>query len=233
MTHRTVQDVMTRDVATVTTDTPYREIVDLLAERKVSAVPVLDDAGQVVGVVSEADLLRKIEYSDATEPPPMFEWGRRRVARGKAHSGVARDLMSSPAYVIGPHASIVAGAKLMDTEGVKRLPVVTESGQLAGIVSRRDLLSVFLRSDAQLRREIEREVVRRVLWATPAELGVSVDNGVVTLAGTVERRSLIEIACRLTRGIDGVVDVVDRLEYDTDDTDIPRPPHFAEAWGPY
>lgn len=234
MTHKKAQDVMTRDVATVRADTPYRQIVDLLAERKVSAVPVLDQAGMVIGVVSEADLLHKIELADQNEQPRVFEWGRGRAARAKAASSVARDLMTSPAYVIGPDDSIVSAAKVMDVEGVKRLPVVTESGRLVGIVSRRDLLGVFLRSDEELAEEIQTEVVRRILWATPEQVRVHVDDGVVTLTGKLERRSLIPVAERLVRAIDGVVRVeTSGLGYEMDDSDIRRPPRFADSWGPF
>lgn len=233
MTHKKVQDVMTRDVVTVRLDTPYRQIVDLLAERKVSALPVLDDAGQVVGIVSEADLLHKIEFADRDGQTRLFESGRTRSARAKAASSTAEDLMSAPAYVINPEASIVAAAKVMDTEAVKRLPVVTETGKLVGIVSRPDLLGVFLRPDSDIAREVETEVVHRILWATPEQVRVRVTDGVVTLTGKLERRSLLPLAERLTRAVDGVVDVeMSGLGYDMDDSDIRRPPRFAEAWGP-
>lgn len=232
MTQHRVRDVMTRDVVTVRTGTPYRRIVDLMAEHHVSALPVLDEAGMVVGVVSEADLLYKIELQNGGGRERRFPW-RRRTGEVKAEGTVAADLMSAPALTIGPDASIVTAAKLMDTERVKRLPVITDSGRLEGIVSRRDLLRVFLRSDRELCETVETDVVRRVLWATPEQVQVTVESGVVTLAGTVERRSLIPIAERLTREVDGVVDVVCGLGYEMDDNDIRRPPRYADAWGPF
>jgi CBS domain-containing protein len=231
MTHK-VRDLMTTDVVTVHTDTPYRQIVDLLAQRRVSAVPVLDAAGTVIGVVSEADLMYKIEFQDRDEPVRRFTW-RRRGARTKAAGDTARELMTTPALTIGPDASIVTAAKLMDAERVKRLPVITESGRLVGIVSRRDLLKVHLRTDSAIRNEIVDEVVRRVLWATPDEVQVRVDEGVVTLVGTLERRSLLPIAERLTHAVGGVVDVVSKLDYRMDDSDIRKPPRFADSWGPF
>jgi CBS domain-containing protein len=215
---------MTRDVITVRTDTSYRRIVDLMAEHHVSALPVLDEAGMVAGVVSEADLLYKIESQNGGERERRhFPW-HRRAGDTKADGTVAGDLMSSPALTIDQDASIVTAAKVMDTERVKRLPVATDSGRLVGIVSRRDLLRVFL---------VETEVVRRVLWATPDQVQVTVKSGVVTLIGTVERRSLIPIAERLTREVDGVVDVVCELGYEMDDSDIRKPPRYADAWGPF
>lgn len=232
MTQQKVRDLMTRDVITVRMDTPYRKIVDLMAEHHVSALPVLDEAGMIAGVVSEADLLYKIESQDGGARDRHFPW-RRRAGDIKAEGTVAGDLMSAPALTVDPDASIVTAAKLMDTERVKRLPVVTDSGRLLGIVSRRDLLRVFLRSDRELCETVETEVVRRVLWATPEQVQVTVDSGVVTLTGTVERRSLIPIAERLTHEVDGVVDVVCELGYEMDDSDIRRPPRYADAWGPF
>lgn len=233
MTQQKVRDLMTRDVITVRTDTPYRKIVDLMAEHHVSALPVLDESGMVAGVVSEADLLYKIESQNGGERERRhFPW-RRRAGDAKAEGTVAADLMSGPALTIDPDASIVTAAKVMDTERVKRLPVITDSGRLVGIVSRRDLLRVFLRSDRELCETVETEVVRRVLWATPEQVRVTVKSGVVTLTGTVERRSLIPIAERLTREVDGVVDVVCELGYEMDDSDIRRPPRYADAWGPF
>lgn len=232
MTHQKVRDVMTRDVVTARVGTSYRKLVDLMAEHHVSALPVLDEAGTVVGVVSEADLLQKIEHRDRGEPGRRFPW-RRRTGEVKADGTVAADLMSAPALTISPDASIVTAAKLMDVERVKRLPVITDSGRMQGIVSRRDLLRVFLRSDRELTETVETEVVRRVLWATPEQVQVTVNSGVVSLTGTVERRSLIPIAERLTREVDGVVDVVCDLRYEMDDSDIRRPPRYADAWGPF
>lgn len=224
MTHRTVRDVMTRDVVTVATDTPYREIVELMAERRISALPVLDESGTVVGVVSEADLLPKIEFSRRPGPAPRFTL-RRQVGQAKATGRVAAELMSTPAVTIGPDASVVAAAKLMDAESVKRLPVLNERGVLIGIVSRRDLLRMFLRSDEDLREEVTTQIVRRVLWASPADVQVRVESGVVTLTGTVERRGLIPLAECLVRAVDGVVDVVCRLDYDLEDEDLGWVPH--------
>ncbi|MGH3656010.1 MAG: CBS domain-containing protein [Micromonosporaceae bacterium] len=222
---------MTRDVATVRTDTPYREIVDLIAGRGVGAVPVLDAVGEVVGVVSEADLLHKIESSGIWGT--SMSWLRRRAARREAHRRVARDLISRPPFVVEPALPIPAAAKVMKIARVRRLPVVNRTGRLVGIVSRRDLLGVFLRPDDQVRAEVVREVVRPVLSATDEQVQVRVADGVVTLSGAVERRSLVPIADQMTRSVNGVVDVVNELGYDIDDRHVGRPPHLAGAWGAY
>jgi CBS domain-containing protein len=218
MRHRGVQDVMTKDVVTVESDTPYKQIAEILAEHKISGVPVVDSDAHVLGVVSEADLLAKAEYPEA-------ERRRRRLldrpgtsqARRRASAGLARDLMTAPAVTIDDRTSIVRAAKEMDRHQVKRLPVVDELGRLVGIVSRRDMLKVFLRSDDDIRAEVETDVLDQSLSIRPSAVSVTVVDGVVTLDGTVDRKCLIPIAARLTKAVDGVVDVVERLDYSFDD----------------
>lgn len=213
-----VADVMTGDVASVRETASFKEIVDILAERRVSAVPVVDAANRVVGVVSEADLLHKVELAGRRGGYVAEGW-RRRIARGKAGAGDAHDLMTTPAVTTGPAASIVEAARSMEYAQVKRLPVVDGSGQLVGVVARSDLLKVFLQSDAAIGREVEQAVLRQVLWTGPPEVVVEVDQGVVTLVGELECKSLVGIAIRLTTAVEGVVGVVDRLTYGRDDTD--------------
>src|SRR5690348_12869757 len=127
-----VDDVMTTAVVSVPADAPYRGVVDLLVSQRFSAVPVVDASGRVTGVVSEADLLRKIEYA-GDEQPRIFEGRRRRGERGKATARTAKQLMSSPAVAVLTGTSIAAAARLMDKEGVKRLPVIDNLGRLIGI----------------------------------------------------------------------------------------------------
>ncbi len=224
-----VQDVMTTDVVTVGVDTGYKEIVDVLTDRHISAAPVVDDEGRVVGVVSEADLLHKIEYLGDDDERRVFISRRRRQARAKAHGPVARDLMSTPAVTVRPDTPLVEAARRMDDERVKRLPVVDDRGRLVGIVSRSDLLRVYLRPDREIAREVVDEVLGRTLWVEPSRVQVSVRGGVVTLEGRTDRRSTAELAVALTRGVPGVVEVVDRLGYDHDDRELAA----AGPFGPF
>ncbi len=221
-----VSDVMTRDVATVTEATPYRRIVDVLAERRVSAVPVVDDFGHARGVVSEADLLHKVEWMGEAHERRIFERPGRRRARRKGAAGIARDLMTSPAVTTFPHTSLVAAARLMDREQVKRLPVVDDLGRVVGIVTRGDLLRVHLRSDADIRDDVVQEVLRRVLAVRDGTVRVEVYDGVVTMAGKLDRRSAVDVAGRLAARVSGVVDVVNELDHDFDDTELPGFPSF-------
>ena len=216
MKNWTVDDVMTTKVVSVDQGASYRSVVDILIENRVSAVPVVDPFLRVAGVVSEADLLRKIEYA-GDEEPRMFEGRRRRGERGKALARTAANLMSAPAITALTGTSIAAAARRMDAEGVKRLPVVDELGRLAGIVTRSDLLKVHLRPDADIRADVEAGVLHATLAGRADEVTVTVEDGAVTLAGKAELWSTADEAIRLTKQVPGVVEVTDEVSFAVDD----------------
>jgi CBS-domain-containing membrane protein len=210
--HSTVRDVMTTEVVTVDRITPYKEIAGLLAKHKISAVPVLTMGRHVAGVVSEADLLTAQDQrarKARTGRGDHLPW-----SRSRQHPRLtAEELMTSPAVTIHPDAPIPRAASLMHAHHVKRLPVVDPEGKLLGIVSRRDLLTVFLRQDEQIAGEV-RELLTEILFADPAALSVGVHNGVVVLTGqptAADVHELVPVAVRLIWDIDGVVDVVEKL----------------------
>jgi CBS domain-containing protein len=213
--HRTVSDQMTHTVVRAGTDTPFKEIVRLLADNDVTALPVVDDQDRPLGVVSEADLLRK----EADQPEPAGLPGLLDVPpRAAAHTGTtAGGLMSAPAVVAQPEWSVVQAARTMDRAGVKRLPVVDDAGRLVGIVSRSDLLRVFLRRDHLIREEISGDILDRTLGISADEVGVEVVDGRVALHGTVDRQSLVPVVMRLCEGVDGVVEVTGELGHRTED----------------
>ncbi|SCG36015.1 CBS domain-containing protein [Micromonospora humi] len=215
-----VADVMTRDVATVGEETPYRDVVDVLVRERVSGVPVVDSFRRVLGVISEADLLHKVERSGRPEERRVFEGRRRRAAREKAGALVARDLMTAPAVTTHERAALAATARLMDREAVKRLPVLDDLGRLAGIVTRGDLLRVHLRTDAEIREDVVQEVLRRVLSVRDGLVTVQVSGGEVTMDGRLDRRSAVELAGRLAGQVAGVVAVHNAISYDVDDTTL-------------
>jgi CBS-domain-containing membrane protein len=219
MNHRRVSDVMTTSVVSVAEHTTFKEIADLLADHDISAVPVVDPSGRVLGVVSESDLLYKVAFADRTDLGRLVAGHLPRVARDKAAAIHAGSLMTAPATTITSDASVVRAARMMDAARVKRMPVVDTEGRLIGIVSRQDLLKVYLRSDDQIATDVTDQVLRHVLWVAPPEVSVSVEDGIVTLQGELDRRSLVPIAVRLTRAVDGVVDVVECLTYRWDDTE--------------
>jgi CBS-domain-containing membrane protein len=200
----------------------FKEVATLLVEHRVSALPVLDGEGRVAGIVSEADLLLKEEFPEGPPEARLFQGRRRRETRAKVAGDTAAELMTSPAVTIGPDASVAEAVRLLHRHGIKRLAVVDPAGPLLGIVSRADLLRVFLRSDADISREV-RQVLLRTMWVDPDTVVVEVHDGVVTLTGQLERWSLIPILVSLVRGLDGVVDVVDRLSFELDDSTIMVP----------
>jgi CBS domain-containing protein len=224
---------MTCEVVTVEEHTPLKEITQLLADCRISAVPVLDPDARVVGVVSEADLLPKQELPEGPPGARLLEGRRRRQTRAKATGDTAVELMTAPAITIAPDASLAEAARLLHRHQIKRLPVLDPAGPLLGIVSRADLLKVFLRSDDQIDREVRQDVLRRALWVDPDTIDVEVGDGVVTLTGQLERRSLIPITISLVHGVAGVVDVVDRLGFEFDDRTItvPSDPLIDRATG--
>ncbi|MEV0718008.1 CBS domain-containing protein [Asanoa sp. NPDC050611] len=217
-----VGDVMTTDVATVDEAAPYREIVDVMTARRVSAVPVVDDFRRVLGVISEADLLHKVELIGTPHGPRLFEGRRRHATRVKADASVARDLMTAPAITTMDGTTVVEAAKTMNRAGVKRLPVIDDLGRLVGIVSRGDLLKVHLRHDDDIRHDVVTEVLHRILGISDDAVTVNVAAGAVTLAGRLDRRSSAELAAHLAAQVSGVVGVVDQIGYDIDDVDPAR-----------
>jgi CBS domain-containing protein len=207
-----VSDVMTADVVTAREDTPVGEIVDLLAERRVSALPIVDDENRVVGLVSEADLLPRVA---ATGPAGSRSFRRKPV---KATASTAAALMTTPVLSISPDAPLSAAARKLQARKVKRLLVTGDTGQLLGVVSRADVLRVYTRPDTAIRQDVTDDVLRRALWLDPSDVQVRVQSGVVTLTGIVGRRSTAAIAARLAAQVPGVTAVVDEIQYDFDDT---------------
>ncbi|MFE3854326.1 CBS domain-containing protein [Streptomyces griseorubiginosus] len=200
-----VSDVMTRSVAVVGRTTAFKDIVRTMQDRKVSAVPVVDDGNEVVGVVSEADLLPKEEFRDSD--PDRYTQLRRLSDLAKAGSVTAGEMMTSPALTVRADATLALAPREMARARVKRLPVVDETGHLEGIVSRADLLKVFLRDDEDIAEEVRREVVSYLFPSPASTVLVEVRDGVVTLGGRVHDPSLVPVAARLVRAVEGVVDV--------------------------
>jgi CBS domain-containing protein len=232
--HQRVRDVMTTSVVSIDRRTPYKRIAVMLAEHQISAMPVLVLGRHVAGVVSEADLLSARERR--VRGAQLESGGHfRRHADIKNHWGLtAGELMTSPAVTIHPDATLPTAARLMSSRHIKRLPVVEVGtafgggvgGRLVGIVSRCDLVSVYLRADEDIASDV-REMLAQLPEAHPAGVTVTVHNGIVTLAGVLgspEEHDLIRVAGRLAWDIDGVVDVVNNLGM-TQPTVLSTPQH--------
>jgi len=200
-----VSDVMTRTVVALGRGAGFKDIVTTMQQWKVSALPVLDDERRVIGVVSEADLLPKEAFHDGD--PDRYSELRRLSDLVKAEAVTAADLMTAPALTVHADATLARAARTMAQTRTKRLPVVDDQGVLKGIVSRSDLLKVFLRDDEDIAGEIRREVVAHLFPEQVGTIRVEVRDGVATLTGRIPDTALVPVATRLVRAVEGVVDV--------------------------
>ncbi|WP_030921898.1 CBS domain-containing protein [Streptosporangium amethystogenes] len=227
----TVKEIMTSEVASVNGTTPFKDVAEVLIVHGGSTVPVVDAENHVLGVVSEADLLCKEEfreryYAEGYKPPVRARLRHRPSEKGpdvkrKATGDTAVEVMTTTAVTVPATASVVMATRLMDEHGVKRLIVVADDDTLQGIVSRHDLLKVFVRPVADIASEIREDVLERSPWMETPSVTVEVRQGNVTPSGWMERRSETAIAMRMIARVDGVVDVIDELEWR----------HDTFAWG--
>jgi CBS-domain-containing membrane protein len=198
-----VSKVMTVEVVTVTPAAAFKRIAELLCRHDVSALPVVDQAGRVLGIVSQADLLQPQQYAPGTQL-------------------IAAKLMTAEVISVAPDATIAEAARLMERNAVKRLPVVGEDGVLVGIVSRSDVLHAFTRPDKDIHQEVVERIAEAILIVDPYRVDVSVSDGVVRLNGRVARHSQASLVGRLAGVVGGVLAVDNHLRFDLDDT-RPRP----------
>lgn len=216
-----VSDVMTRTLIGVPPEMPLRDVARLLSEHRISGVPVIDE-GACIGVVSEADLLVKQLGRSVSRRLPI-EWIigehhdpaelRRRAAT------TAREAMTSPAVTIAEDRPVREAAALMVDRNVNRLPV-TRDGRVIGIITRSDLVRGYLRLDAEILRIVREEILRGTMWIDPDGLDITVREGAVYLAGSVDRRSTARIIEKLVGLVDGVSQVISSLGWEFDDTRV-------------
>ncbi|MFE3579351.1 CBS domain-containing protein [Streptomyces vinaceus] len=219
MKHLKVADLMTDEVVSVAPGTAFKDVAKLLAQYDISGVPVLDDEDRVVGVVSQTDLLAR------TVPGPH----RPEQGATATHPPTAGDVMSVPAVSVHAEETVADAARLMTRRSIERLPVVDVEDRLVGIVTRRDLLRMFLRPDSEIRRRVTDEVLTEVLGVPAGDVDVHVVDGIVTLDGLVERRSQLPALLSLVEQLDGVVAVASRVTARTDDAETTHADHARHA----
>jgi CBS domain-containing protein len=213
-----VEELMTRNAIAVTPEIPLKEVGGLLAEQRISGLPVVDDEGHVLGVVSEADILVK-ERGPESKHGGVFAWLLEggRADQEKLAARNAGEAMTAPAITIRARKHVSEAARLMTEHGIKRLPVVDAYGSLVGIVTRSDLVRAFARSDDEIAREIREDVVTRTLWIEDPGLEVRVDRGEVTLTGELERKADADLLSLFVARVPGVISVRSELTWRWDD----------------
>ena len=200
-----VVDLMTTEVIAVSRDTGLREAARLMFRNRVSGLPITEPDGTLIGIITEADFLR-------------LEVERQEGARDQV--ATVGEVMSIGVVTIRPEMEIYEAAKIMAVQEVKRLPVVDDDNRLLGVISRADIVSIFTRPDDVIEDEIREDLLRRVLFIDPDELGVSVTNGVVALSGEVGTRAEASMLEELTNRLDLVFGVETKLTWlhaDVDD----------------
>ena len=210
----TVGDVMTSAVHVARADLPLQRAARLMSENGVGALPVVDGRGQVTGLLSEANLLLRTEDGHSSRKRSNIWWHPAAESGNRVTS--VGDAMSVPAVTIVSTASVGEAARLMRHRHVRHLPVV-DDGRLRGIVSRGDLLRVFLRQDRDIIRQIVTEVLPRASWQEGEPPDVRVERGVVWLRGGLERRTEALLIERLAASVEGVADVSSELTWEWDD----------------
>jgi CBS domain-containing protein len=214
--NRMVSDVMATPVVWVQPETSFKRTVEVLQEYRVSAVPVVDRDGRLLGIVSATDLALKEEHQPG-EPAPRLAGRAGRAQLAKARGTTAADVMSTPVVTVAPGASLQAAARLLHQRGVRHLPVADHDGRVVGMITRRDLLRVFLRPDWVLAGEINAMVLHAIFNVPADAVRVEVRDGVARLSGRVPwHSSAVEIVERV-RGVDGVVAVDDHVTWAHDD----------------
>jgi CBS domain-containing protein len=212
-----IGELMTTDPVAVGPETPLKDVAAILLAHRISGVPVIGERLEVLGVVSEADIIAKAA-GPGTDGPRIISWllGDRHVDAQKITARTAAEAMGSPAITVGVADTVAEAARLMTEHGIKRLPVV-ENDILIGIVTRTDLVRAFTRSDEEIVKEI-RELLVETLWLHEPDLDVRVERGEVLLTGHMQRRSDAELLARLARRVPGVVDVRSTLTWAWDDS---------------
>jgi CBS domain-containing protein len=214
-----VGDVMSTRTHWVREHAHYRQIAEVFRQYHLTAVPVITEDRHVIGVVSAADLLRKQECHAHAEKTPG--WQVHAKDRTKADARTAAGLMTSPAVTIGPGELLGTAARVMSAHRLNQLPVVAADGRIVGMVSRTDLLKVFLRPDEEIAAEAT-DVLTGVVLADPAAIRVTARHGVLTLTGRLASYEQIGTAVRLIEAIDGAVSVTNKLH-------APPPEHWPGA----
>jgi len=217
-----VRDIMTTDPVKVTGDTRLKEAARLMVRHRVSGLPVVDESGKLIGILSEGDFIRREAGRDRPHGVSLLDavFGEGELQPVGAET--VAEIMTRSVVTITPEATVGEAARVMGRRSVKRLPVVDLEGELIGIVSRADVVGAFTKPDDVIEDEVREDLIRRLLFLDPEMVEVSVSDGVVTLEGELENRTEAHLLEELSRRIAGVVRVDSRLRYKVDDRKLER-----------
>ncbi len=215
----TVADVMSTHVVAVEPGDSFSHVAQLLYSAAISAVPVVGTDGTLHGVVSDADLMATAACLVEADPATRCRSRSTRESRlyAKAGAATAEELMTTAVETVGPRTGVAEAARRMIDQNLRWMPVTDDDGRVVGILSRSDILAVFLHSDESVRADVAQRVRERIPLTDPAPLDVQVRQGIVTLSGEVGTPAEAASAVRCTRRVEGVVLVVDRLHSRVDD----------------
>lgn len=198
-----VRDLMTTDVVAVAPSTTVRDAARMMFRYRVSGLPVVDPNDRLLGIITEGDFLAmEVERADTGVAAELVE-----------------EVMTHSVLTVEPDLEIIEAARFMHTNDVKRV-IVIENERMVGVISRFDVVAGFTRPDDLIEDEIREDLIRRVLFVDPETVDVVVSNGVVTLFGKIGTRTEVRLMEELTRRLDGVVDVDNKLQWRIDDTAI-------------
>jgi CBS domain-containing protein len=225
-----LRDLMTTEVITIGPEAALKEAARRMIEARVSGLPVTSADGELIGMVTEADFVKEEASRRSGQRARLLRW-LHRDAPMDAERAVG-DVMTRDVITLTVDDDHADAARLMETERIKRVPVLTAEGTLAGIVSRSDILRAFARPDAAIIQELSDDVIRRVLWIDRKKVDIGCENGNLTLRGQLETRSDAQLLVELARRLDGVVSVQDHLTWEIDNTklEMVSPPLRAPMW---
>jgi CBS-domain-containing membrane protein len=218
MREPTVADVMTRQVITAVPDTPFKELAGAMLAHGIDALPVIDIEGKPVGMVTEADVLTKLEFHGGADPSPLLAGSHCRTRWRKSSALLAADLMTTPAITTIPGTPLSVAIHLLAHHRIRQVCVVTCAGHLVGILARRDALHLFVRNDSAIEADIERDIATKTRH--PDQVTVHVTDGIAILEGTLTLHSTVRRAADAAHHVPGVIAVRNNLRYDIDDLTI-------------
>ncbi|MFZ0015600.1 MAG: CBS domain-containing protein [Acidimicrobiia bacterium] len=214
-----LEELMTTDVITIGPEATLKEAARRMIEARISGLPVTDETGALIGVITEADFVKEEAGRRSTKRARLLRWFHKEEPLDAER--LVGDVMTQEVFTLDESADHADAARLMQAKNIKRIPVVTAEGRLLGVVSRSDILRAFARSDAEIIDEVTERVMRHILWIDPKRVALTSLDGNVVLRGQLETKSDAHLLVELVDRIDGVVSVTDQLTWEVDNTKTP------------